>query len=56
MLAPVLERCDEEGLPAYLESSKESNIPYYQRFGWRVTRELPLKNGPSLWAMWRDPQ
>jgi GNAT superfamily N-acetyltransferase len=55
LLAPVLERCDHDGLPSYLESSKESNIPYYERFGWRVTKELPLKGGPTLWAMWRDP-
>ena len=55
LLAPVLERCDHDGMPAYLESSKESNIPYYERFGWRVTKELPVKGGPSLWAMWRDP-
>lgn len=56
LLAPVLERCDHDGLPSYLESSKESNIPYYERFGWRVTKALPLKDGPTLWAMWRDPQ
>lgn len=55
LLAPVLERCDHDGMPAYLESSKESNILYYERFGWRVTKELPLKGGPTLWAMWRDP-
>jgi GNAT superfamily N-acetyltransferase len=55
LMAPVLERCDHDGMPAYLESSKESNIPYYERFGWRVTKELPVKGGPSLWAMWRDP-
>ena len=38
LLAPVLERCDREGMPAYLESSKESNVPYYERFGFRVTQ------------------
>lgn len=57
LMAPVLERCDEEGLPAFLESSKESNIPYYERFGFRVERELELgKGAPSVWPMWRDPQ
>jgi GNAT superfamily N-acetyltransferase len=55
LIAPVLERCDHDGMPSYLESSKESNIPYYERFGWRVQHELGLKGGPSLWAMWRDP-
>jgi ribosomal protein S18 acetylase RimI-like enzyme len=56
LLAPVLAKCDEEGIPAYLESSKERNIPFYRRHGFEVTTELNLKNGPSLWPMWRDPR
>ena len=57
LMAPVLERCDADGLAAYLESSKESNIGYYERFGFRVERELPLgKGAPSVWPMWREPQ
>lgn len=50
-----LERCDAEHAPAYLESSKESNVPYYQRFGFEVTREIVVPGGgPTLWAMWRE--
>jgi GNAT superfamily N-acetyltransferase len=57
LMAPVLDRCDEEGVPAYLESSKERNIPYYERFGFRVTGELDLpKGGPRIWPMWREPR
>jgi GNAT superfamily N-acetyltransferase len=56
LMAPVLTRCDAEGLPAYLESSKDSNIPFYQRHGFEVTGEVNVKNGPTLWPMWRDPQ
>ncbi len=56
-LEPVLARCDEQGIGAYLESSKEKNIPFYNRHGFEVTRELRLpNNGPSLWLMWRDPR
>jgi ribosomal protein S18 acetylase RimI-like enzyme len=55
LLQPVLERCDRSGLGAYLESSKEQNILYYQRFGFTVTGEIPLPDGPTLWPMWRDP-
>ena len=57
LLAPVLAHCDAEGEPAYLESSKEQNIPFYERHGFRVTKELhPPGGAPTLWAMWRDPQ
>jgi ribosomal protein S18 acetylase RimI-like enzyme len=56
VLAPVLERCDEDAVGAYLESSKESNISFYARHGFRVTRTLDLPRGPRLWAMWRDPR
>lgn len=55
LLAPMAERLDREGVPGYLESSKERNIPLYERFGFRVVEELKLPNGPSVWPMWRDP-
>ena len=56
LMQPVLTRADAEGLPAYLESSKERNIAYYGRLGFEVTGELHLPNGgPSLWSMWREP-
>ncbi len=32
-----LVRVDAEHAPAYLESSKPENVPYYQRFGFEVT-------------------
>ena len=51
-----LERCDEVGLGAYLESSKASNVPYYERFGFTVTSELTHADGPTVWPMWRDPR
>ena len=44
-----------DGIPAYLESSKERNVDYYSRFGFKVTGELDLPRGPRVWAMWRDP-
>ncbi len=57
LMRPVLERCDREGAPAYLESSKERNLPLYERNGFRVTEEMTVPNGgPKIWLMWRDPK
>jgi ribosomal protein S18 acetylase RimI-like enzyme len=56
LLQPVLEICDSDGIPAYLESSKRSNIAFYARHGFRVTGELRLsRRGPTMWPMWREP-
>jgi len=56
VIAKGLELADAEGLPSFLESSKERNIDFYSRFGFRVIDELRLpRGGPSLWPMWREP-
>lgn len=56
LVQPVLDHCDAEGLGAYLESSKETNIGYYRRFGFEVVGELRFRGGPPMWPMWRDPR
>jgi ribosomal protein S18 acetylase RimI-like enzyme len=57
LMRPVLEHCDAEGLPCYLESSKERNVPFYRRHGFEVVKEVQLPaDGPPIWTMWREPQ
>lgn len=57
LIRAVTDRCDEEGMPAYLESSKEANVPFYARHGFEVTAEHRFaKDGPLLWLMWREPR
>ena len=56
VMEPVLKRCDAEGVPAYLESSKERNVPFYRRHGFEVTEEMRLPGAPPLWLMWREPR
>jgi ribosomal protein S18 acetylase RimI-like enzyme len=55
VLGTVLAQCDADRVGAYLESSKERNIDFYARHGFRVTAELQLPRGPTMWPMWRDP-
>ncbi|AKL67818.1 GNAT family N-acetyltransferase [Streptomyces goshikiensis] len=57
LMRPVLERCDREGLPAYLEASSERSKVLYERLGWEVTGEpVRLPDGPLMWPMWRKPR
>ena len=56
LLKPILEHCDKELIPSYLESSKEKNLGFYQRHGFKLTGEVRLPKGPKVWLMWRDPQ
>jgi len=55
ILRQQLAVADTQGMPCYLESSKPSNVPIYQSFGFEVTGEIKLPNGPTLWPMWRKP-
>jgi hypothetical protein len=49
------DRIDSGGLPAYLESSNERNLDFYARHGFRVTGEVAIPSGPTIWPMWREP-
>jgi len=55
-LAPVLARCDGDGVGAFLETGKERNIDFYARHGFVVTQERRLPRGPRYWQMWRTPR
>ncbi len=57
LVQTVLAHVDAEGLPAYLESSKESNLAFYGRHGFEVTGQVRAPGGgPTLWLMWREPR
>jgi GNAT superfamily N-acetyltransferase len=55
VLAPVLTRCDTEGLPAYLETQKEENIAYYARHRFEVVQKIEAKGCPPIWTLLRQP-
>lgn len=50
-----LEKVDAQHMPAYLENSKERNIPFYRQFGFEILEEIvPGKGSPPMWLMWRN--
>jgi ribosomal protein S18 acetylase RimI-like enzyme len=56
LLRPMLERCDADGVPAYLEASTQRNRALYERHGFEVVEEGRYAgDGPPLWRMWRPP-
>jgi GNAT superfamily N-acetyltransferase len=56
LMAPILDRCDREGMPAYLETQKEANVAYYRHHRFDVVKEIDLPaGGPHMWLMWRSP-
>jgi GNAT superfamily N-acetyltransferase len=56
LLRPALERCDREGIPAYLEATSPRNRALYERHGFEVRDELRVReDAPPTWLMWRDP-
>lgn len=56
LIQHVLDRCDREHLPAYLEASSARSRTLYERLGFTfMDRTLDLPDGPPMWPMWRDP-
>jgi GNAT superfamily N-acetyltransferase len=56
LMGPTLERCDREGMPAYLEASSERSAALYERLGFRVTSVLRVGSCPPLRLMLRAPR
>jgi ribosomal protein S18 acetylase RimI-like enzyme len=57
LLAHMLERCDAEGRPAYLEATSPANRALYARHGFEELDELRWPGGgPPFWPMWRSPR
>ncbi|HEX6423306.1 MAG TPA: GNAT family N-acetyltransferase [Acidimicrobiales bacterium] len=55
LLRDVLARADAAGEAAYLEATSERNRALYERHGFRSVGELTLPDGPTAFAMWREP-
>lgn len=55
LMQHALRRCDQEGIPAYLESSNPRNIPFYQRHGFEIIGQIQHGSSPTLTPMLRAP-
>ena len=55
LLKKLTARADAEKLPIYLETHAQSNVAYYERFGFQLihTDTIP-KHGLALWCMLRE--
>lgn len=57
VLAPVLERADEEGIPVWTWSSNRRNLAFYHRQRFEVLDELPFAaGGPPIFPIRREPR
>jgi ribosomal protein S18 acetylase RimI-like enzyme len=55
LMQPILNICDREGIPAYLETETESNVRFYSKRGFKVLREITTSDGLSkVWTLWRE--
>lgn len=65
LMEEVLRTADNEGVCCYLESSRKvPNVPIYEKFGFRLVREMPCQDPGTpgeegkvmLYCMLRDPK
>lgn len=55
LMKEALKQVDTAQMPAYLESSKPDNFPFYQKHGFEVMEEVtPGTGAPPMWLMWRE--
>ncbi len=56
LMVDVLNQCDNEELPVYLESTNPDNHGYYASLGFETLKVIhPIAGAPPLELMWREP-
>jgi ribosomal protein S18 acetylase RimI-like enzyme len=56
LLRPVLDRCDQRRIPAYLETATARNVLLYERLGFDVVEELTLPRSDVHGWLMRRPR
>jgi ribosomal protein S18 acetylase RimI-like enzyme len=56
LLTAMFVRIDKEGVPCYLVTQKETNLPLYQHYGFKVVEQFIIPGTEfTNWAMLREP-
>jgi GNAT superfamily N-acetyltransferase len=56
LMQPVLARADADRLPCYLETMNKNNVPFYEKYGFRVVSDGVVSiHKLRVWAMLREP-
>lgn len=57
LMQPILEQADREGRKCYLETAEITNVPYYEKRGFRVLRQgAEESSGVPYWTFSRNPR
>ncbi|MCM5569334.1 GNAT family N-acetyltransferase [Burkholderiaceae bacterium FT117] len=56
LMRHALERCDADGVQAYLESSNPRNVPLYERHGFEALGVIQVGGSPQVIPMSRRPR
>lgn len=52
----LTDRCDAEGMPAYVDTGRPRSRDFYVSHGFDVREEISLPGGgPPVWGLWREP-
>ena len=54
LLRPVLDLCDMDGLPAYLETANPRSLEFYAQHGFAVRHVVTVPNAPPVWLLRRQ--
>ena len=56
LLRHATERCDRDGLPAFLEATNPRNRALYERHGFEAVGVIQAGSSPPMWPMRREPR
>ena len=56
MIQTLIKKSQQTGVPLYLETETEDNVKLYERFGFKLVKQILLdKIDLPMWEMLREP-